>query len=681
MGEDGTSQSPKRPVAEPTPVSKPQATAKQSSSSQKSNTTKTSSARPPSASRRTIPPEDDPRSELNVLRREVRKLQAEVRDAAMQVAAQQDEIVSLREALSAAEAEAEDALSRESNLRVQLQAQRLHRQRIEGTMAAAEALVASLRDMITEQTFTQGPSFDDAPKGPASSSENDLDLILSRISDGADLKQTSDVSQLQSNVLSAENSGVDPEVISIDMNDLQPLSQTANEIGDTAPTTSSGIPLIATSLTNRPASFQEAPTNTEMNSQPSLVPTPGRHPQRHSMPVVPTDSVSPTPSHATSNLLLSAFGQATNAPRQASTIRSSGVHAADNLPPEVAPLAKGEDAMFRVHSPQSLPNTGCSRACSAHSGEIYAIASTLDGNWIASGGDDRVVNIYNSLGTSCASISESPRSITALQFHHSVEQNNAEFNVIFSGSSDGSIRSLKKHPRRRGKWTLGAVFPVHTQAVRRMIFTNSSSQVLSCSSDRTIKVSDIENAKRPFAATATSAVLDIDMFESRNGLVVSGHKDGCVRMWSLKDQSTCIGGSKLHTKGIVSVACLADGHGVVSLGRDNIIRLSDTRMNTVGAVREMDGMIDTVSDWHRLSVSGQHVSCGMGRQGDVGFWNADSGKLMRRITSQASASDADVIDMVTRKLRNPGSVVVPHWTPAGQFVCAHRMRQVSFWGA
>ncbi|CAN8076143.1 unnamed protein product [Agarophyton chilense] len=681
MGEDATPQSPKATVVEQVQVPKPRAGAKQSSPSQKPDTIKV-----PNTERRSakdiIPPDDDPQSELNVLRREVRKLQAEVRDAAMQVAAQQDEILSLRESLSAAETEAEDALLRESNLRVQLQSQRLHRERIEGTMAAAEALVSSLRDMITEKSFTPGPSFDEVPQGPSPSAENDLDMILSRISDGDDLKQPPDLSQNQSTGPQAQEPEIDLKVISIDMSDMHPLSEATNEIGDTVRATSSESPVGGQLTATRPTSLQEAPRNVPGSSPQAFLPTPSHRQQRRSMPVVPSDSISvAAATHTTSNLLLSAFGQTSNVTGQSPAIHSSGVEGEDRLPPEVALLAKGDDIGPPVLTPQSLPSTECTRACSTHSGEIYALESSLDGNWIASGGDDRVVNIYNSSGVTCASIAESPRSITALAFNYSAEQSNAEFTLIYAGSSDGSIRSLKKHPRRRGKWTSGAVLSVHTQAVRRMIFASSLNQILSCSTDRTIRVSDIENAKRPFAASASSAVFDIDLFDSRSGLIASGHKDGCIRLWSLKDQNTCIGGSKLHTKGITSVGCLADGHGVVSLGRDNVIRLCDTRMYTVGAVREMDGVIETVSDWHRLSVNGQHVSCGMGRQGDVGFWNVESGKLVRRIKSQAPTSDTDVIDMVARKLRNPGAVVVPHWTSLGEFVCAHRMRQVSFWSA
>ncbi|PXF42554.1 Protein tipD [Gracilariopsis chorda] len=679
MGEEVTTkaQSTRVSVVEPSPVSKPRNISIQPSSSQ-TVASKSRKPRRPSSAKNTVPPEEDPQSELNLLRREVRQLQAAVRDAAMQVAAQQDEIISLRDALSAAEAEAEEAISRETSMRAQLQAQRLHRQRIEGTMAAAETLVASLRDMISEQSSVQDPAtLGDIPEAPAPSTQDDLDLLLSRISDGNNL-QPSGLSQSQT---------TEPDEMAplLDLNNTTPLSESDDDVtGDTTSPRSSANQVGRASDTARPASLQEVQTSSPRPGQPLLT-EPSTLLQRRSMPVVPSDSVSGVPPPVvTSNLLFSAFGQPVNTTTgDAPIIHGSNMQDATSLPSEIASLAKGEDMVLRsaVPATPSLPTTVPSSAISAHSGEVYALASNVDGSWIASGGDDKTVHVYNSNGTLCGSISESSRSITALAFHPSIDQPNSDFSIIYAGSSDGSVRSLRKHPRRKGKWTLGSVLPVHTQAVRRMIFIGTSKSVLTCSTDRTIKLSEIENAKRPFAVTATSAVLDIGAFGTPgNGLIASGHKDGCVRLWSLKDDDACIGGSKLHTKGISSIACLDDGHSVVSLGRDNMIRVSDTRMTGVSAVREMDCLVETVSDWHRLAGNGRHVACGTGTQGDVGFWNVDSGKLVRRVKSHSPGLDTDVLGMVARKLRNPGSVVVPHWTSMGQFVCAHRMRQVSFWG-
>lgn len=90
-------------------------------------------------SRRVLPcatPEEDPKSELNIQRREVRQSQAAVRDANLEVASKQEEALSLRIARTAMQVEVNDGLALEANLRTQLQVQRVKRQRVKATLAA-----------------------------------------------------------------------------------------------------------------------------------------------------------------------------------------------------------------------------------------------------------------------------------------------------------------------------------------------------------------------------------------------------------------------------------------------------------------------------------------------------------------------------------------------------------------
>lgn len=96
--------------------------------------------------------DEDPNSELNLLRREVRQLQAAVRDAALETTSHEDEILRLRKALAAAEANVESGLAREADLQTQLNGQRVQKQHLETTLATAEALVSALREMALEST-------------------------------------------------------------------------------------------------------------------------------------------------------------------------------------------------------------------------------------------------------------------------------------------------------------------------------------------------------------------------------------------------------------------------------------------------------------------------------------------------------------------------------------------------
>lgn len=632
--------------------------------------------------------EEDPSSELNILRREVRQLQAAVRDAALQIASQQDELISLRQALATAETEVDEGISREGHLRMQLELQKLKKERVESIMSAAEGLVVALRDMALESPET-GPtrpepldSVDSEYVGRYDGAHlrqnsHDLDVVLSRISDNVDSPSSrSDALPTPAMAIPVDPASESPTFSSSPLKDLGEHES----IGDTTPPTDQprGV--------SRECHTGELDIDRSVKSSKEVPISALRLAQRHSMPQIPS-RVAPQGSvtRPASTLLRSAFGKgsATNA-NQASAIRSSNAQAGEPLPSVVESLANHDD-LIRRPGASSLPGRIHSAVSDSHSGEVYCVTSSVDGAWVASGGDDKLVKVYSGSGAPSATISETSRAVTALAFHPDLGPQGSEGHMIYAGSADGTVRCFRRHARRRTKWTLGSVFPIHTHAVRKVLFTDShglsasSNLILTCSTDRTIKLSDIENGRRPFAATAPSATFDVDCFGSNgSGVIVSGHKDGGIRLWSAKDQTASVGGAKVHSKGVISVNCLGDGYSVVSLGRDNAIRLCDIRM-ALKAVRVMDGDLETVSDWHRASVNGRIIACGMGRSGHLGMWDVDSGKLVRRASSHFSDSHADVLDMVARKIRNPGSVVVPHWTVSGQLVCAHRTRQISFW--
>lgn len=642
-------------------------------------------------------PEDDPQSELNVLRREVRQLQASVRDSALQIASQQDELAELRRALAAAEVEVEEGLVREGNLRMQLDVQCLKRQQIESTMTAAEALVSSLREMIREGENGNGDpagefepvtteSYPDNPYTSRKESgslvtieQSKLDRILSSIEDNGGDEKLEDEQQNETVHTEASSIGKADSIGGVS-SDAPPAAVEQEEDASPGDTVQQPNPALHV---ERRRVLSHNPVRTP--SHPGVSSPNANTQKRHSVPRASPSAAPPTPPEPVQkpNLLMSAFRptqSVVDAPT--SSIHSSSVTSSTPLPTEVVLIAKSAGAP----SPREALPASISRAISdAHSGEVYALASSADCEWTVSGGDDKTVKVYDNTGRPYATIAENTRSVTALGIHPESGNQQSEAVLIYSGGSDGSVRAFRRHQRRRSKWALTTVLPVHAQAVRSILVTDkaglggSSNLILTCSTDRTIRMCDVEHSRRPFSVTSPSAVLDVASFgAAASGLIVSAHKDGGLRLWSGRDGNAMIGGAKIHSKGIVSVCCFSDGQSVLTLGRDNAMRLSDIRMN-IGVVREMEGGVQTVSDWHRAAVNGRHVACGLGRPGHLGVWNVDTGKLVRRVSTQSSDPDVDVLDMVARKLRSPSCVVVPLWTASGHFVCGHRTRQVSFW--
>lgn len=657
-----------------------------------------------------LSPDDDPHSELNVLRREVRQLQASVRDAGLQIASQQDELIELRKNLSTAEIEVEEGLVREANLRMQLELQSVKRQKVESTMAAAEALIQSLKEMIQEDdqigeqrvadTFQPEPAkeYFRSPFAMRKETGNlvdmnaKLDQVLDSISEPpAEEREVEngkeDGVEVEGDVEGVQEGETLPQKTFLRKGDGEHL---VNKVEQTQRTSIGDTVNVSTiSMDDLDRDPEEIVSSLDSFSLPNRrlsVPNPVRgistsHTASKSLSNIAVAAVAPNQKHA-SSLLKSAFKPGLAVAEQAtSAIRSAGVDASDALPREVASIAKSEGAPPPVLFPSKI-STALS---DAHSGEIYSLATSKDCAWTVSGGDDKLIKVYNRNGAPYATISENTRAVTALTVQHDSRNQTSDV-VIYAGGSDGCVRTFRRNGRRKTRWNMSTVLPLHTQVVRNIIAIEKpedgglSRCLLTCSLDRTVRMYDVEHEKCPFAVNSPSAVLDVDTFgETAGGLIASGHKDGKLRLWSGRDDNGLVGGAKAHNKGVTSVSCLSDGQSLVTLGRDNTIRLSDIRMN-VAIVREMERGVHCVSDWHRIATNGRYVACGSGKNG-LCIWNVDSGKIVRRVSSQVYEADTDVLDMVARKLRNPGSIALPLWSVSGYFVGAHRVRQVSFWNS
>jgi WD40 repeat protein len=246
---------------------------------------------------------------------------------------------------------------------------------------------------------------------------------------------------------------------------------------------------------------------------------------------------------------------------------------------------------------------------------------------------------------------------------------------------DGTFRLWRKDTsRKRVKWAHGTVQPCHSSPVRRIIFdplcTAAEPRLYTASVDRNIKLTDITAGRIPFVAYTPSAVFDMDV-QGGSGNIVSGHKDGGLRMWSVRDGKSPVAmGAKAHARAITSVSCLEDGFGVVTLGRDNVLKLSDIRVSLDDTVREMEGGVQTASDWHRAALRGRHVASGLDDSGGtVAIWNVDSGRVVRKLGPGGGAGEGDVFRILKG---SPGCPLIPQWCPFG-LVAASAEKQISYW--
>ncbi len=343
-----------------------------------------------------------------------------------------------------------------------------------------------------------------------------------------------------------------------------------------------------------------------------------------------------------------------------------------------------ESSMKRPVFTRRFPERISQVVSDAHEGEIFCIASSHDGNFLATGGDDRKIRIHTLHSNVPVEIIDEPvKSVKSIEFISDFESVTPSSDpLICAGTSDGTLRLYQRHPKNQGQWNLNKVYPAHSMPVRR-IFRMQNASLLSVSVDRKVCVTDMRAGKGIFSATAPSAVMDVTTFS--HGEFITGHRDGQIRVFSPLQKGPdgdgiVMDGIRAHKGAVISLSMLDDGFSVVSLGRDNLMRVSDTRMS-LRVVREFEnGELQTKSDWQRLFVDGRAVYCGLGESNGIGVWDAQNGKFDRSIDCTVNIQRRDVNDLVRRPSASRLSeVIAPLWTHNGQFVCAHRSRQLSFW--
>ena len=76
--------------------------------------------------------------------------------------------------------------------------------------------------------------------------------------------------------------------------------------------------------------------------------------------------------------------------------------------------------------------------------------------------------------------------------------------------------------------------------------------------------------------SSTSAIYSLDVSLSES-VTASGHRDGALRFWGIRDKKMIREIKNLHDGLITSVAYLPEGGQIITNSRDNTLKLIDLR--------------------------------------------------------------------------------------------------------
>ncbi len=194
-----------------------------------------------------------------------------------------------------------------------------------------------------------------------------------------------------------------------------------------------------------------------------------------------------------------------------------------------------------------------------HTGRALAVAFSLDGRWLASGGANEILIWEPGADEPIYTLTGHTGKIQDLAFRPNGN--------LASASVDGTVRLWDISTQQQIR-----VFEGHAGQVTSVNFNSSGRRIVSGSRDRTLKLWETDTGKLLATFEGHTDVVWSVAYSPDGSIIASGSEDGTVRLWSASN------GSQLHsltghTQGVLSVVFHPHSNLIASGARDGTVRL------------------------------------------------------------------------------------------------------------
>lgn len=250
-----------------------------------------------------------------------------------------------------------------------------------------------------------------------------------------------------------------------------------------------------------------------------------------------------------------------------------------------------------------------------HHGEILAVACSSDSKYVACGGRDKCVRIYDQRQQDAIKVFQGHRgAVTSLAFRK-------DSLTLYSGSDDRSMKQWDLNEMGYLETLFGHQEPINA------IDCWMKEQPVSVSSDRSMRIFKIAQESHLVFRGHTSSVDCIQILTDTS--VVSGGQDGSICLWKETAKkpvavARCAHGSeRSNTRWLVSLASLKMSDLVVSGSHDGFVRIwqanADAAQLQELASIPMGGFVNS------LAITPRIIVAGCGNEHRLGRWWREKG--------------------------------------------------------
>ena len=249
-----------------------------------------------------------------------------------------------------------------------------------------------------------------------------------------------------------------------------------------------------------------------------------------------------------------------------------------------------------------------------HQSEIYAICCNLNGSLMASCSGDKSIKFYDPFNQeSRGSINSDNKIFTSLSFSNLND-------YLLTGTSEKTVE-LYNYSINKFKHSLTG----HSNKINAVSFTNDREKCASSSDDRTIKIWDLEKGFCSSTINCLSSCQTMDYF-NYEPTIVTGHKDGSMRLFSAKDGKMLDNVKNMFDGAISCVRLSSNNNYIITSSLDGTcLKCYDNRMKKV-LITLMDDSYMNNHEYNKVCFGpDDRYIFGGNLSGNVIIWSLDNG--------------------------------------------------------